>query len=662
MAQRILGLDIGSKNVRVAVLESSLRSVRLVGLDSEKLTVVPPPPRPVPEPNEDGEVEAPDPEEIAAEWAHARRSATREALQKLNSRGSLECDHVVVALPGDRVFSRVLQFPFADPRRIEQVVGFELEEHIPHEIEDVVIDHLVLESGDEGAEILAAAVPSSEVEDLLDLLAELDLDPRIVSLSTFAYLKLLQASTDESEEEAGSCIAVVDIGHHRTDVTVVQRGRLAFSRTVRRGGRHLIQAIARANGTDTRGAERALISHGRLPCALPAGGGDPDMQSLAAAVGAGLQPILRDVNQTLRSHERLNGEPVEEILLAGGLAHLPGLAETLHSALEVPTAALERLPADVETEDFPGTDNASSGKSVGLALELVRGGSHQSLNFRRGPFAYKGDFQYLAERAPAILALAVMLLLAAMGWYWVQQDNLGRDRDALAEILSAFTKAVVGRAISDPDLAKATIAAPPNKGYVEALPQRTATWVLDRVSVAVEAVRTMPSPADSETKPGGPPPLVAQGADPDLRIDPVKRYYDVEIERIEIAGAQGEVRGQAKNLEALEMFAQELRETPCLTRVSIENTDKVAFDRHRGWLSYEIGFMLNCNAKRKKGKEKDKDKDKDKATDEAAGKEGAAPDGGGAAPAQEAPQAAPEPAGAPAGPARREEGKGEVAP
>ncbi len=658
MAQRILGLDIGSKNVRIAVLESSLRSVRLVGLDTEKLTVVPPPPRPVPEPNEDGEVEAPDPDEIAAEWAHARRSAARDALEKLKARGSLEADHVVVALPGDRVFTRVLQFPFADPRRIEQVVGFELEEHIPHEIEDVVIDHLVLESGDEGAEVLAAAVPSGEVEDLLDLLAELDVDPRIVSLSTFAYLKLLQASREESGEEARRCVAVVDIGHHRTDVTVMQRGRLAFSRTVRRGGRHLTQSIARALSTDARTAERALISHGRLPCALPAGGGDPEMQGLAAAVAAGLQPILRDVNQTLRSHERVNGEPVEQIVLAGGLARLPGLAETMHSALEVPTAALESLPSDVETEDFPGTDNASAGKPVGLALELVRGGSRQSLNFRRGPFAYKGDFQYLAERAPAIVALAVMLLLAAVGWYWVQRDNLARERDALAENLSAFTKAVVGRAISDPDLAKATIAAPPNKGYVEALPQRTATWVLDRVSVAVEAVRTMPSPLESEVKPGGPPPLVAQGADPDLRIDPDKRYHDVEIERFEIAGAQGEVRGQAKNLESLEMFAQELRETPCLTRVSIENTDKVAFERHRGWLSYEIGFMLSCSAKKKKSKEKDKEKDKEKAT----GKEGAPAAGEGAAPAPAAPQAAPQPARGPAAPAVEGEGKGEVAP
>ena len=59
-----------------------------------------------------------------------------------------------LAMPGELLTVRVLDLPFSDPRKIEQVVGYELEGQIVHALSEVVFDHLVLETpgprGDHG--------------------------------------------------------------------------------------------------------------------------------------------------------------------------------------------------------------------------------------------------------------------------------------------------------------------------------------------------------------------------------------------------------------------------------------------------------------------------------------------------------------------------------
>ena len=60
-------------------------------------------------------------------------------------------------MPGDQLSVRVLELPFSDPRKIDQVIGYELEGQIVHAIEDVVFDHLVVGQRPEGSTVMAAA-------------------------------------------------------------------------------------------------------------------------------------------------------------------------------------------------------------------------------------------------------------------------------------------------------------------------------------------------------------------------------------------------------------------------------------------------------------------------------------------------------------------------
>lgn len=106
---------------------------------------------------------------------------------------------IVSAIPGRHFSQRTLTFPFADRKRIEKAVPFEFEDLVPFDLDDVVLDYLVIESGpakEPGARVLCMALPKAVLRQHLDLLREAGIEPQVV-VPSFAGLaavaKLLPA-------------------------------------------------------------------------------------------------------------------------------------------------------------------------------------------------------------------------------------------------------------------------------------------------------------------------------------------------------------------------------------------------------------------------------------------------------------------------------------
>src|ERR1700722_4424989 len=118
MALRILGIDLGTSSVKVSELRSSFRSLELVSLKRAPVTTEDP----------------------------RRAPALSEQLAALSSlvEGGGRPDVVVVALPGAGAATHRLSLPFADLRRLEQTLGFEVEGQIPFDLADVRYDYEVL--------------------------------------------------------------------------------------------------------------------------------------------------------------------------------------------------------------------------------------------------------------------------------------------------------------------------------------------------------------------------------------------------------------------------------------------------------------------------------------------------------------------------------------
>ncbi|MDA8422176.1 MAG: hypothetical protein M0Z89_02455, partial [Nitrospiraceae bacterium] len=59
---------------------------------------------------------------------------------------------IVSSIPGNKFSQRTATFPFNDRKRVEKALPFELEDSVPFSLEDVELDHLLLDRTEPGAD------------------------------------------------------------------------------------------------------------------------------------------------------------------------------------------------------------------------------------------------------------------------------------------------------------------------------------------------------------------------------------------------------------------------------------------------------------------------------------------------------------------------------
>jgi Tfp pilus assembly PilM family ATPase len=85
----------------------------------------------------------------------------------------LQADTIVTKLPAHGAILRNLNSPFKDPRSIRPTIKYELEDHMPFDPEDVVVDFQMLPPQATGStRLFVAAFPQQEMADHLALFQE----------------------------------------------------------------------------------------------------------------------------------------------------------------------------------------------------------------------------------------------------------------------------------------------------------------------------------------------------------------------------------------------------------------------------------------------------------------------------------------------------------
>jgi type II secretion system protein L len=109
---------------------------------------------------------------------------------------------IVSSIPGRLFTQRTLTLPFADRKRIEKALPFEIEDLVPFGLEEVVLDHLVLGSSggkkDAAAQVLGIMLPKAILRQHLNLLSSAGVDPQSIIPSyagLFAVARMLPADT-----------------------------------------------------------------------------------------------------------------------------------------------------------------------------------------------------------------------------------------------------------------------------------------------------------------------------------------------------------------------------------------------------------------------------------------------------------------------------------
>jgi len=424
MPHRIIGIDLGSYAVKVALIERSFRSFAFTEFYERRIQY--------------NELLSPE-------------ESTAIALQGLIDDHGLHWDVACVGLPAQRVTSRLLTFPFGNMKKIEQTIRFEIESYIPFEMEQVVLDYTVVWQTKEASRVMVVYVQKGDLAKDLSTFSTLDVDPRYVSVEGVDQVGLVNLGMVPPE----GAYAIIDIGHSKSTVTICRGRNLGYIRAISMAGKAITEAIAEKLAVPYDEAERLKIEMGHLP--MPEESTvDEISKQVAQAVKSVIDELMLHLRQTLFTFHETEGVPVEGVYLCGGSSRLPGIDRYISDVLKLNVAYL-----NCTDFHFSRLDRADAHRHVipqALALSLkAAAGAGPNINFRQGEFAFKGDVEQLGgsvRRIGVVIGLIVFLgLINFTAKYYSLKRQIGSMGSDVAALVRQALPGVPARRAQTPNAA-----------------------------------------------------------------------------------------------------------------------------------------------------------------------------------------------------------------
>lgn len=270
------------------------------------------------------------PEGVMVDGAVEQADELSQALRRLVKMSGAKTRNVAVALPASAVITKKITIP-ADLRDLdlEYQVESEAKQYIPFPIEDVSLDFFEL--GPSAAvpgsvDVLIAAARRERVEALQDLLEVAGLRPVVVDVRSYATCMALGRVIDlQAKTTPGTLSVLFKLGANSITMQVMRGQDLVYEREQSLGGAQLTQKIANYYGLSIAEAEarkcKGTLAHdyeGRILI--------PYVDNLVQELGRALQFFFNSTQYN----------KVNQVLLAGGGALLPGLALAVASQIQVP--------------------------------------------------------------------------------------------------------------------------------------------------------------------------------------------------------------------------------------------------------------------------------------------------------------------------------------
>ena len=303
----LIGIDITTSSIKLVEFSQSGRGYR-----AESYSAEPTPPNSI---NEKTIVDAP---------------AVGEAIRRAVKRAGTNCKDVAIAISGDAAITKVIQMPRRlSPREMEGQVEIQADQIIPFPIEEVSYDFELLgpSKGDpELLDVLLVATRTENVDQRRAAVQAAGLHPRVVDVEPFALENACQLLAHQMPDSGmGHLIAVVDFGASNTTFSVLQDMRVIYTRDFPFGGQQLTEEIMRTYGLSLEEAGRSK-KEGGLPANYQIDVLDPFIDDMTQQISRSLQFYL--ASGTGR-------EQPEKVLVCGGCANIPGVADVVQSRIGI---------------------------------------------------------------------------------------------------------------------------------------------------------------------------------------------------------------------------------------------------------------------------------------------------------------------------------------
>ena len=292
-----------------------------------------------------------------------------QAIEQLVSGAKSKRKHVATAMWGASVIVKKIAMPRMDEKLVAEQIRWEAEQYIPFDINEMSIDHFVLKTkgSSESMEVLLIAAKQDFVFRYIEAIEGAGLKCAIIDVVGFALANCFEANYGVLDEVIG----IVNIGSGVTNLVVIEKGNVIFSRDVPVGGFNYTSEINKQMGVSLDEAEALKIS---------ASMGQEVPEDVMTIIGITNEQVLDEIKNGFEFFSATsNNSSIAKVFVTGGSQFIPGLVEQIGKSLNIPYEIIDpflKLGYDPKTIsiDHLAQIKAMSPVAIGLALRKLGDG------------------------------------------------------------------------------------------------------------------------------------------------------------------------------------------------------------------------------------------------------------------------------------------------
>ncbi|MBN2259630.1 MAG: pilus assembly protein PilM [Clostridiales bacterium] len=267
------------------------------------------------------------------------------------------------------LIERELILPGANPDELKEMVKYEVQQYLPIDIEKYVLQYKIaqeiVEDSHNVLKILVSVIEKEIVESYMDLIRKLGFKPYrfdVHSNSVDKIISLLMKNPECSFKD--KTIAIIDIGHKTTNISLFEKGVFQMSQEMEYGGQNMDVLLEERMGFSRKDA----IELKEKIYNLTIYGDENNLTNLPKrAIIDSLSEGTREIHSVFRYYaSNKEDSMVEEVIICGGVSYLNGVESYLSSVFNLPVKRIGEY-SDIG-KLMPGVDVENCINAIGAII------------------------------------------------------------------------------------------------------------------------------------------------------------------------------------------------------------------------------------------------------------------------------------------------------
>jgi len=231
----------------------------------------------------------------------------------------------IFSIPDFSTFFTTFDLPQMSEEEIPTAVKYQARQYIPLPLSAVTLDWQIIEGKTANKKtplkVLTVAVPNEVINQYQEIASLAKLQLTFLEAEVFSLSRALIG-------EDRRVVSIVDIGAQSTTVNIVEKKNLKMSHSFDVTGNELTHALAKSLNINYKEAEDLKRKYGLRPS---------EEKDIAQILYPLVDTIFTEIEKSFNNVTQVEKKEIQKIILAGGVALLPGLKEYFFEKSKIET-------------------------------------------------------------------------------------------------------------------------------------------------------------------------------------------------------------------------------------------------------------------------------------------------------------------------------------